>query len=290
MSGSKLADFVGVFDVETADWDGRTRGRVLCNRSQVVFAADGHRERIRTSDIFDVTVGSPPRNLAPVPDTPMTIAYENGGGRAVAVVGAEHSTVEKFESVLFRVLLNGRSVTVKHPARVGGRVTDASYRSGTLALADGGVTVDAGDDPVTIQYAAVTHFSRMARAVDGTKRTTLTIGHVDDGVGQTTHLATDTTRTSSLLGRYLRQRYDELVASLADVTLSEQGVEALHTMYATGGDPRRLVAVLGLEPDAVKRLLRSLGEDGLITRRDDGFALTTKGQVVVNHYVARVNE
>ncbi len=290
MSDSTLADFVGTFDVETAPWDGRTQGRILLNSSQVVFVADDEQERVPTSAIFDINVGTAPRNLDPVPETPMTIAYEKGGGRAVAVVGAPEDTIDKFESVLFRVLLNGRSVTLKHPARVGGRVTDQQYRPGTLSLSNGGVTVETSSAPVTIAYTAVTDFSRMSHDIDGQTRSTITIGHMNDGTAQTTHIATDTTRTSSLLGRYLRQRYDELLASLEDVTLSQQAVEALNTIYTIGGSPRQLVSVLGMSPDDVKRLIAQLGSDGLVTRCKGGFDLTRRGQVVVNQYMARVNE
>jgi helix-turn-helix protein len=290
MPDSPLADFVGAFDVETAEWDGRTRGRVLLNSSQLVFAADGERERVRTADIFDVNAGAAPRALDPVPETPLTIAYETGGQRSVAVIGAGEPTVEKFERVLFRVLLNDRSVLVKHPARVGGRVTDAAFRPAKLELSGGGVQLRTSEGATTIEYASVTEFSRRAREVRGETRPTLTIGHVEDGVGTTTQVATETTRASSLLGRCLRQRYDELLASLDDVDLSERDVEALNTIYTIGGSPRQLVSVLGERPEQVKRLLGDLGTDGLLRRGADGVELTTKGQVVVNHYMARVNE
>lgn len=290
MSDSILADFVGTFDVETAPWDGRTDGRVLLSSTQLIFATDDGEEKIQTSDIFDINVGSTPRNLDPVPDTPITVAYERGGKRSVAVLGAEESTIDKFEAVLFKVLLNGESVTLKHPARVGGRVTDENYRPARLDLSGRSVDLTTSDGSVTIEYTAVTDFSRMTHDIDGTERTTLTVSHMNDGVGQTTHIATETTRASSLLGRYLRQRYDELIASLEDVDLSKSGVEALTTMYTAGGSPRTLVSVLEMNPTRVKRLLNSLGQNGLIRRGEDGFELTTKGQVVVNHYMARINK
>lgn len=289
MSDSVLADFVGTFIVETSDWDEPTKGRVLLNNSQLVFASDGEKERIRIDDIFDVNTGSAPRNLDPVPKTPITIAFESAGQRSVAVIGAEESTIEKFGTVLFKTILNGRRVTIKHPARVGGRVTDEEYQPGKLQISGHGLQCQTSSSTVSIDYTAVTSFSRMSHEIDGQERTTLTIGHMHNGAGQTTHIATDTTRTSSILGRYLRQQYDELIASLEDVSLTETAVEALTTMYTVGGSPRQLVSVLGEDPDTVKRMLRNLGKQGLIRQGGDGFELTTKGQVVVNHYMARIN-
>lgn len=289
MSESVLADFVGSFFTETGNGDEPLKGRVLVSDSQIVLAGPDDESRIPTADVFDVNVGTAPQNMGPFPGTPVTIAYKSGSQRVVAVVAGADNTVEKFQAVLFKALLGGKQVTLKHPARVGGRVTDATFEPAKVALTTGSLSLHTRSGSVDVDHTAVIDFSRAPRQINGETRTTLSVKHMSDGAGETTHVATRTPRTSSLLGRYLRRRYDELVESLDDVSLSKQDVEALTTIYTVGGSPEQLVSVLDDDPAAVKQLVSGLESEGLVTARGAGVDLTTRGQVVVNHYMAKIN-
>ena len=289
MPDTVLADFVGTIFTESGPRADPSKGRVLVNDSQIVLVGSDDQITIRLSDVFDINSGFTPRDMGPFPGTPVTIAYQSGSSRLVAVISSEQSTVEKFQTVLFNALLSDKPVTVMHPARVGGRVTDASFEPGRLSLAGNSLSVESADESVVIDHTAVIDFSRTNRQIDGQTRTTLSVRHMDDGTGQTTHIGTQTPRTSSLLGRYLRRRYDRLIESLDDVSLSKDGIEALTTIYAVGGTPARLVSVLDDDPGAVKSLVSRLGTEGLVRSGSSGFELTTKGQVVVNHYMAKIN-
>ncbi len=289
MPDSVLADFVGTFFTETDGGDDPEKGRVLLNDSQIVLVGADDETRIRTSDVFDVNVGTAPRDIGPFPGTPVTIAYQPGSKRVVAVIASEESTIDKFQAVLFNALLSETQVLVKHPARVGGRVTDAAFQPAKIALSGGTLSFRTNSETIRIDHTAVIDFSRTPREIDGKTRTALSVKHVHEGTGQTTHVATATPRTSSLLGRYLRRRYDQLVESLDDVTLSKRDIEALTTIYTVGGSPKRLVSVLNDDPASVKRLVSTLESGGLVAADDGGLDLTTKGQVVVNHYMARIN-
>lgn len=291
MGKSALADFVGTFNAEVGDWDDHQEGRVLLGTNQLVLArSKDDTVSIPLSSIFDVNIGATPRIFDPFPGTTLTIAHDSDRGRVVAAVSGEESTIEKFHSVLFKAVLNGERVIVKHPARRGGRVTGAGYRPGSLSLAGGGVQFDLGDETVHIEPAAVTAFSREKRAVEGTERPVFVVRHMQDGTALTTHAATDSARTLSLLGRYLRRHYDELIASLEGISLRERDVETLVTIYSTQGMDVTLSSVVDASPREMNGLLQSLASNGLVRPGDDGPELTTKGQVVVNHYMDRVNQ
>lgn len=291
MGKSALADFVGTFNAEVGEWAGHQEGRVLLGNNQLVLAASkDDKISIPLSDIFDINLGSAPRVFDPFPGTPLTIAHDSSQGRVVAAISGEETTMEKFHTVLFKAVLNGSRVIVKHPARRGGRVTDAEYCPGKLALAAGGVHFDLGDETVSIEPSAVTAFDREKRMVNGADRPLFIIRHMQDGTALTTHAATDSARTLSLLGRYLRRHYDELMSSLQGISLREQEVETLVTIYSTQGMDVSLSAVVDANPRQVKKMLHSLGGNGLVRPTENGPQLTTKGQVVVNHYMDRVNQ
>ena len=291
MGKSALADFVGTFNAEVGEWNEHKEGRVLLGDNQLILAASkDDKVSIPLSSIFDINIGSGPRNFDPLPGTVLTIAHDSSQGRVVAAVSGDEATIEKFQTVLFKAVLNGQSVVVKHPARRGGRVTDAEYLPGKLSLGSGGVHFDLGRETVSIEPTAVTSFDREKREVNGTERPLFVVRHMQDGTALTTHAATESARTLSLLGRYLRRHYDKLMASLQGISLREQEVETLVTIYSTQGMDVSLSDVVDANPKQVKQLLRSLASDGLVRSSSAGPQLSTKGQVVVNHYMDRVNQ
>jgi helix-turn-helix protein len=291
MGKSTLADFSGAFASETAGWEGPREGRVLLGEHQLVLAASrDEKVTVPLQSVFDINFDSRPQIFDPLPGTPLTIAFEDDGGRSVAVIGSEESTARKFHTVLFKAVLNGSDVTIKHPARRGGRVTGMPFHSGELALAQGGVRFVTGGITVQIEPSSVTAFDREMRRVESEQRPVFVVRHMQDGTAVTTLAATDSARMLSLLGRYLRRHYDRLISSLEGVSLSETGIEALVTVYSASGGLSILAGVLDARPKEVKRLVQSLRRDGLLEPTEDGPALTTRGQVVVNHYVDRVNE
>ncbi len=291
MSRATLADFAGTFTAETADWDHPLEGRVLLAENQLVLAATrDDTVTIPLPSVFDISFDSRPDIFDPVPGTPLTIAYEHEGQRSVAVVGCEEPTAHKFYTVLFKTVLNGTGVVVKHPARRGGRVTNMPFQSGELSIAEGGVEFSTDSVAVRIAPSAVTAFDRETREISGTERPVFVVRYMHDGTAVTTLAATESPRTLSLLGRYLRRYYDELLASLAGLSLSGREVEALVTIYSADGDLGALTSVLDASPSQVKRSMQSLAQRSLVRPTGDGPELTTRGQVVVNHYLERVNE
>jgi len=291
MGKTTLADFAGTVVAESADWDGTVEGRVLLGEHQLVLARSNDESvSIPLSSVFDVNFDSQPELFDSLPGTPTTVAFEQDGQRSVAVVASDGSTAEKFYTVLCKTLLNGTEVVIKHPARRGGRVTSMPFHTGELAVSNGGVRFATDGVTVRVDPQAVTSFDREMRDVNGEQRPVFVVRHMQDGTAVTTLAAADSARRLSLLGRYLRRHYDQLMSSLAGISLSETEVEALVTVYSMDADVRGLAAVLDAGPADVQRLCQSLHRGGLLQPGDDGLALTTRGRVVVNHYMDRVNQ
>lgn len=290
MSRSVLADFVGTMTVETVDWESRTKGRVILGEGQLVFAkSDDDSVSIPLSSVFDVNLDNTPDKFGPFPARPVTIGFREDGSRRAAVVAAGEDTIEKFAVVLYKALLNGTTVRIQHPARVGGRTTDEAYRYGELAVSQGIVTVDCADESVYIDLGAITDFDRVRREVDGKPERVLEIAHMQDGTALMTHLTTLDGRTLSILGRYLRRKYDALMASLDAISFTEPKIQVLVTLYSTGDVDVDLTSVLDASSAQITSLLEQLSQDGLVKHDGAAPALTAKGQVVANHYLERVN-
>jgi len=288
MGGDALAAFRANFDAERAQWRGSREGTVTLTRERIVLDDGDESVTIPLQAVFDVNPGSRPQVFDPLGGASVTVAYEIDGERTVAAIGGKEETMRKFTTALFKTLLDDTLVHLKHPARRGGRVTGASFQPGILSLASKGVAINADSGTVSIETAAVVGFSLQEQSVDGTDRPTLVIRHMESGTAVTTYAATDSTRELSLLGRYLRRHYDELVAAVRDLSLAGVEIRALVTLYTTGGDVS-VGSVLGLTESQQKQLFESLLGKALITSGGAGVTLTTRGQVVVNHYIDEVN-
>lgn len=292
MSESVIADFVGKFNAEITSRQDPIRGRIICSQKRLVLAADSeNRIQIPLSKIFDIAVGHVPPDLGDFFESTVTIAFERNDQRYVAAVEANADNIEKFSTVLFKAILNGTETTVQHPARRGGRPTDEPYVAAGLFLSPMTVEFRNEDWSVEIDLASVTQFTRETREVGGGQRPVLVVRHMEGGQSLVTHAATKSPRKLSLLGRYLRLEYGDLLTELKDVDLTDEKTGVLVAIYSgADGLAASLASVLDMEPAQVSMLLTDLEEDELLANTDAGADLTPKGQIVVANHLEDVNE
>jgi len=289
MSESVIADFVGSFNSEVSSRAEPVKGRILLSEKRLVLAADEGKVTIPLTSIFDVAVGHVPDGLGEFFSSTVTIAFERGDRRMVAAVEAGEDKIDKFTTVLFKAILNGTDMTVRHPARVGGRVTGEEFEPARLFLKPRTVQFTRQDDQVDVRLPSVSGFDRLTREINGTDQAVLAVKHMADGQSLTTLAATDSARKMSILGRYLRLEYSDLMSDLEDVSLSEEQIETLVAIYSTGPSVS-LAAVLGQDASQVSMILNDLQTDELVADGEDGPTLTPKGRVVVSNHLEDVNE
>ncbi len=292
MSESVIADFVAKFNSESTARSEPVKGRVLLSQKRLVLAHDDEeRATIPLSSIFDIAVGQVPDDLGDFFDSTVTIAFDHDDHRHVAAVEAGEDKIEKFSTVLFKAVLNGTEMTVKHPARLGGRVTDAEYKPAKLFLQPRTVRFKNSAETIDIGLSTVTGFDRSSRKIGGAKRPVIEVRHMYRGQSTMTMAATGSPRRMSILGRYLRLEYSELMSELRDVELSDDKKEVLVTLYSGAGQRGLSLAnVTGTESSQVTMLLNQLEDDGLVVDSKEGTKLTPKGRVVVSNHLEDVND
>jgi helix-turn-helix protein len=237
-----------------------------------------------------VNVGSVPNVFDPLPGSPVTVAYNRGGDYRVALIASDESAIRKFSTVLFKVLLNGTHATIKHPAKLGGRVLDTETRGALLSLENNSVRFETEEGAVVIELDSVIEFSKEDRGLTSDTEAIISVDHMENREAMTTFAAIKSSRKLGLLGRYIRKEYRKLRESLSALSLSETETEVLTAIYSVGDQDLSLVSMLDVDGSEAKRILHSLHEDGLIESGNHGPILTPKGQVVVNQYLERVNE
>ncbi|MFB6112542.1 MAG: CheF family chemotaxis protein [Halodesulfurarchaeum sp.] len=287
MTDPVVADFVTDVVPDTAEWTEPVRGRVVMSTDQVVIATAEDRRTIRIAEIFDVAYGSAPSDLSRFFEDTVSIAYEDGFGRHVALIEGADETVSRFTDLLFKAIINGTEVLVKHPARVGGRVTDESVQTMTVFLRKPQV-VFSGADRFHIEVSTVSNFEKLDREVRGRTRSVLSVRHALDMQEVTSEISLDSGRKMNVLGRYLRIEYSTLRDQLASIELRDVELEALLGMYS-GGDDAKLAGMLGIEPNRVTMILNGLLEKDLLAESDSGMTLTPLGKMAVNTRIESIN-
>lgn len=288
MPESTIADFVARFLADSRRGVEPTRGRVVLSQKRLVLASGEGRTTIPLADVFDVVVGHVPVGLSEFFDDTVAIAFTRGEDRVTAIVEADGQTITRFRTVLFKALLQGSSVSVRHPAEVGGRRTGAEAQRAELRLEEAAVRLVGLDEPLTIELSAVTYFRKIHRTIDGRTRPALEVQFTADGRAITSEIVLDSSRRMNLLGRYLRIEYSNLVAEIRDVELPEGEVELLTAIYS-GADGGNLSGVLDMDPGGVTMLLNSLEEKRLLATTEEGTTLTSLGKMAVSDRVEDVN-
>ncbi|ERH12213.1 MAG: hypothetical protein J07HB67_01227 [halophilic archaeon J07HB67] len=287
MSESVVADFPGWFYSHQVAGE-PPKGRIVLGKSQLVVASDDVRENIPTSEIFDVKLGDVPDELRTYFNDTVTVAYNDDGTRRVVAIEGEDKHIERFSTVLFKVLLNGTPALVRHPARKGGRVTDVDPVKSKLSIKWEEIGFTTGDDRLSIDLDDVIGVDRSERDLGYGRHPVVNFRHLADNEAVMTEAGIESTRKTNLLGRYVRMRYSDVAEELAETTITDEEEEILVALYTAPGVS--LSQVVEFNPQRLTMVLRGLREKGLIADTNEETTLTMKGKVVAGNRIEQVND
>jgi helix-turn-helix protein len=288
MSEGVVADFPGRFLTEEMETQEPVNGRILLSEKQLVLATEEAKTRVPLSAVVDTNVGSPPPAFQQFFNDTVTIQYKKNGDRQAAIIEATGKNVEKFKTVFFKTAVGGQTVIVTHPAKRGGRITDASDRKMKLKLKRGQLDLKGKEETVTIDLGGVIDFGREQRDIGGKTRPTLSVDHSEAGTTLTTLITLPNSRKLNLLGRFVRLEYSEIMEDLEEIDVGEEEVETLVSLYSAGGSAELSMLVTG-DINETRAIVDQLQEKELVEDNEDGLALTPKGQVIVNEKIESVN-
>jgi len=288
MEESVVADFVGRMHTPDIGREEPVNGRILLSQRRLVLATADERTTVPLAAVFDVAVGTVPNDLRSFFSDTVTIAYTEGSARRTAVVEGEPDDMERFTRVLFKALLRNVAVTVRHPAKVGGRVTDAEDHVAAVKLSPGAIGFVDCPEPFTVDLSTVIDYDRTERTIGGTRRPALVFKHASETGTVTSIAAVPNERALNVLGRYLKLEYEEIKADVEALDPTAEQLEILVSIYSIGGEASVADVITG-DATRTSMVLESLREDGLVVDGAAGIALTRKGRMVVSTYLESVN-
>lgn len=240
---------------------------------------------IGQSDVFDVRIASSPQAAADFfTGTVLTVGFDRHDRREVLFVDGTRDTLEKYAGLCYRWLLDGLEVAVCHPTEVGGRVTGETFDIGTLRVTPGKVGCTGIAYPFGIDLERIVHFSRSERELLGDPQMVIGIQYVRDGTVVSLDLSVNPARKQQLLGRHLRQTYDEIRRAVRTLNLPSPAVRALYKLYSLRGTATPS-SLFDDSPDTAKGVLRGLRKADLVAFGDGQVRLTPRGWILVTEHV-----
>jgi helix-turn-helix protein len=271
----KVADARGKFaqviknerKLSDAAWTG---GRIILSNRRLVLAGSEGKRAIPLGAItgvggrYDLN-----QEIARVSDY-VALQLDDG----VVLVAPEDR--ERFETALFRVLLDREMLLAKHPAVEGGVVQDVEWHKARLKLEEETLALAMADGTfVEIDLDDVGQVEEGERTVIDEKRRVVEVAHVEGGTSVETYLAGPARRCSfveTLLGRGAERNQ-------ASLDLDEAEKEVLMALYS-GVSPFEISDFVGMDVETVEETFERLIDLDVLeevrVRRE--VALTTRGR------------
>lgn len=274
-SERKVADSKGRFAMAIVNGQSRNQlswdqGRiVLTNRRLIVASGDGKRV-IPLGEISNIG------GRADVSQDVVTVAKYVSIHIDDDVLLVAPDSVEAFEQQLYQVLLNGRTLSIKHPAVKGGVVQDVSWVDGRIKIESEAVAIAlASGSLIDIDLADIASIETDQRQVDGEQSAVIHVDHTDEGTSVETAIAGQL-RPIRLFASFLKDRTSDNKVSL---DLGKLEREVLMALYS-GVSPFELPEFVGAEVEAIEDIYDRLIEAGVLeeihVRREVG--LTARGR------------
>jgi len=193
------------FETESESQRRPAQGTVSVNDRELTLAGEDGEFTFPLSDVSDIQVGHVPDIFGPVPPgkVPVTVAFSDADGLSIALVANEKSVAQKFTLQLIKGLVNGRSVRIRHPARIGDASPDTSFERGSLALSRNVMNFGTAQC-AQISTKDVTGFERTSEVIDGVEQPLIAIDFVQGDTPVRSLVQPADSQMAAVLGRYLQ--------------------------------------------------------------------------------------
>lgn len=294
MSGEErtLADFVGEFSTSVDRLNRNElefkKGRIILSTKRLILAGNEDRHVIPLKHVFDLGGSNIPNEIQRYLSNAVSIGYREDGDPSktrVSIVKSDDDKLDKFRILLYKALINGIKVNVKHPAKISGRVTDSKWGVSRLKIRKKGIVLKGA---TSIDLNSVQDVELSEREVNGEKRRVLSITHTTARGVVTTQVNIPDSRSLNLLGRFIRSEYREIVRQVEELSLSDAEMEIVVGLYS-GATQEQLPMVLDKDTNEVQMLLNRLVEKQILREAKSGLELTSRGKVIANRNLEAVN-
>ena len=248
-------------------------------------------KQITLSSVVGQSVDYVPSKLEDTFDSTVGVAYNEGGGREIAVIGLSGNDRITLANAVFKQILSECPVFVTHPAKRGGRVTDQEPVNGRLTVDNRSLSITTSGQSTSdfsIDLSDIMHMDTARQQVEGEERWSLSIKHLTDNGAVNSKIAARNDRQYKLLRQFAKREYRTRKQRLRELSLSEDEKEVLVALYSASNQ-MDISMIIDQDAAELQAIIDSLSDAGLARSADQGAELTGLGRVAVNRKIEDVN-
>lgn len=281
MSQTVIADFVGQIRPDGAkDF---TEGRVLLSPTKLLLVSGSTREQIDLESILGIAMSDVDPGLQHFFDAALAVEYRKDGTCCRTWVQAKPETLRRFRKVFFKALFKGETLTLWHPASVGGRIYRPNGKKSKATFAQGETRFTGPTETrCTIDHDHLVRVVPGNRMLQRAGMPNLSVVHTSNGGVKTSVVGSEHKRLLNLLKCYFEVHIQHDREEIQELALEPPAVRVLLWLYA-GGSPKTIPRALpGDTPP--KPVISHLHEHRLVQKQSDTITLTRRGLAAADHY------
>jgi hypothetical protein len=230
--------------------------------------------------IFDVRKVEIPEDIKELMEGSIKIGFIKDEKPRILIIKGDESKLEKFISILMRLLLNGNRVIYKHPAVRGGVILDKEWKKGLLRISRGAIVLD--NSPVRL--CSVRDIKTELKEVGRDRVEVLNVRMMNSGEAISSYIYLPDRKAMNLLGRYIAFEYGGMLRTLQKLKISDFEKQIMQAVYS-GLAIEDLPAIINSEAADIQRIVNNLEEKNLLKNG----RLTPVGEVAVSRFVEDIN-
>lgn len=289
MSSETVTEFTGGLLTDSFDRLEPIEGQITLRSDRLIITTARDTDTIPLDSIINTTVGSVTDAIDEAFEDSIALAYKSEDDTKRAVIGGQTDHIATFRTRLFKTLIGTQPTLVKHPAKRGGRLTNASVAKMRLRLSDEAVQLSDGNTVTTIDVEDVIGVDHERREFRDTNRPTLAVDHTPTETTVTTFLTLPQKRDLTLLSQFIELNYTQVADDVSDLNLSMMETQALVALYSAGGSAPLEMVLTGDDSDQ-DELLETLESQRLVINEGEELQLTSRGEVAVTEEIETVNQ
>jgi len=289
MSSETVTEFTGGLLTDSFDRLEPIEGQITLRSDHLIITTARDTNTIPLNSIINTTVGSVTDAIDEAFEDSIALAYKSEDDTKRAVIGGQTDHIATFRTRLFKTIIGTQTALVKHPAKRGGRLTNASVAKMRLRLSDEAVQLSDGSTVTTIDVEDVIGIDHEHREFRDTNRPTLAVDHTPAETTVTTFLTLPQKRDLTLLSQFIELNYTQVADDVSDLNLSMMETQALVALYSAGGSAPLEMVLTGNDSDQ-DELLETLESQRLVINEGEELQLTSRGEVAVTEEIETVNQ
>lgn len=205
-----------------------------------------------------------------------SIIYQHNTSNCTAIIRAPWRSLSKFLTILFRAILDNTKINTKHPAKIGGKITNSEWNNTSICIKPSSLILK---NAAEIKLKAVENVALENRTIRKNTQPVLEVDHFTTDSVATTQLYTPNNQTFNLLNDFIQIKYKQLLENINSIHLNKEEMNLVIGIYS-GLTENQLPDMVGKTRKELKNMLNRLRKKGVLNGSNTSIELSSEGRII----------